>query len=159
MTKVRCQTNMSAMEKTRQIIRSIGGIHDSIHRFISGYIEECEKECLVPSHGELLTALFSGREFTMGDLAREIRKTKPTVTVLVEKLVRCGYVIRERDARDGRISYIRLTEKGWGLKPVLEDILSSLEMRLFSGFTVQEKNNLEEMLFRIEENLKEEKRI
>ena len=159
MTKVRCQTNMSAMEKTRQIIRRIGGIHDSIHRFISGYIEQCEKECLVPSHGELLTALFSGREFTMGDLAREIRKTKPTVTVLVEKLVRCGYVIRERDARDGRISFIRLTEKGWGLKPVLEDILSSLEMRLFSGFTVQEKNNLEEMLFRIEENSKEEKRI
>ena len=159
MTKVRCRTNIISMEKTQQIIRRIGGIHDSIHRFISGYIEQCEKECLVPSHGELLTALFSGREFTMGDLAREIRKTKPTVTVLVEKLVRCGYVIRERDARDGRISYIRLTEKGWGLKPVLEDILSSLEMRLFSGFTVQEKNNLEEMLFRIEENSKEEKRI
>ena len=159
MTKVRCRTNIMSMEKTQQIIRRIGGIHDSIHRFISGYIEQCEKECLVPSHGELLTALFSGREFTMGDLAREIRKTKPTVTVLVEKLVRCGYVIRERDARDGRISYIRLTEKGWGLKPVLEDILSSLEMRLFSGFTVQEKNNLEELLFRIEENLKEEKRI
>lgn len=159
MTKVRCRTNIISMEKTQQIIRRIGGIHDSIHRFISGYIEQCEKECLVPSHGELLTALFSGREFTMGDLAREIRKTKPTVTVLVQKLVRCGYVIRERDARDGRISYIRLTEKGWGLKPVLEDILSSLEMRLFSGFTVQEKNNLEEMLFRIEENSKEEKRI
>ena len=159
MTKVRCQTNMSAMEKTRQIIRSIGGIHDSIHRFISGYIEECEKECLVPSHGELLTARFSGREFTMGDLAREIRKTKPTVTVLVEKLVRCGYVTRERDARDGRISYIRLTEKGWGLEPVLEDILGFLEKSFFSGFTVQEKNNLEELLFRIEENLKEEKRI
>lgn len=159
MTKVRCRTNIMSMEKTQQIIRRIGGIHDSIHRFISGYIEQCEKECLVPSHGELLTALFSGREFTMGDLAREIRKTKPTVTVLVQKLVRCGYVIRERDARDGRISFIRLTEKGWGLKPVLEDILSSLEMRLFSGFTVQEKNNLEEMLFRIEENSKEEKRI
>lgn len=159
MTKVRCRTIIMSMEKTQQIIRRIGGIHDSIHRFISGYIEQCEKECLVPSHGELLTALFSGREFTMGDLAREIRKTKPTVTVLVEKLVRCGYVIRERDARDGRISYIRLTEKGWGLKPVLEDTLSSLEMRLFSGFTVQEKNNLEEMLFRIEENSKEEKRI
>jgi len=159
LTKVRCRTNIMSMEKTQQIIRRIGGIHDSIHRFISGYIEQCEKECLVPSHGELLTALFSGREFTMGDLAREIRKTKPTVTVLVEKLVRCGYVIRERDARDGRISFIRLTEKGWGLKPVLEDILSSLEMRLFSGFTVQEKNNLEEMLFRIEENSKEEKRI
>ena len=159
MTKVRCRTIIMSMEKTQQIIRRIGGIHDSIHRFISGYIEQCEKECLVPSHGELLTALFSGREFTMGDLAREIRTTKPTVTVLVEKLVRCGYVIRERDARDGRISFIRLTEKGWGLKPVLEDILSSLEMRLFSGFTVQEKNNLEEMLFRIEENSKEEKRI
>ena len=159
MTKVRCRTNIYAMEKTQQIIRHIGGIHDSIHRFISGYIEECEKECLVPSHGELLTALFSGREFTMGDLAREIRKTKPTVTVLVEKLVRCGYVTRERDARDGRISYIRLTEKGWGLEPVLEDILGFLEKRFFSGFTVQEKNNLEEMLFRIEENSKEEKRI
>ena len=159
MTKVRCRTNIMSMEKTQQIIRRIGGIHDSIHRFISGYIEQCEKECLVPSHGELLTALFSGREFTMGDLAREIRKTKPTVTVLVEKLVRCGYVIRERDARDGRISYIRLTEKGWGLEPVLEDILGFLEKRFFSGFTVQEKNNLEELLFRIEENLKEEKRI
>lgn len=156
MTKVRYQTNINVMEKTRHIIRCIGGIHDSIHRFISGYIEECEKECLVPSHGELLTALFSGREFTMGDLAREIRKTKPTVTVLVEKLVRCGYVTREKDARDGRVSYVRLTDKGWGLKPVLEEILSSLEKKLFSGFTVQEKDSLEKMLLRIEENSKEE---
>ncbi|MDK2958454.1 MAG: hypothetical protein PWP47_498 [Synergistaceae bacterium] len=159
MTKVRCRTNIIAMDNIQQIIRRIGGIHDSIHRFISGYIEECEKECLVPSHGELLTALFSGREFTMGDIAREIGKTKPTVTVLVEKLVRCGYVTRERDARDGRVSYIRLTEKGWGLKPVLEDILSSLEKRFFSGFTVQEKDSLENMLLRIEENSKEEKRV
>jgi len=92
----------------------------------------------------------------MGDLAREIRKTKPTVTVLVEKLARCGYVTRERDVRDGRVSYIRLTDKGWSLKPVLEEILSSLEKRFFSGFTVQEKNNLEKMLLRIEENSKEE---
>jgi DNA-binding MarR family transcriptional regulator len=156
LTKVRCRTNIYAMEKTQQIIRHIGGIHDSIHHFISGYFAECEKECLVPSHGELLTALFSGREFTMGDLAREIRKTKPTVTVLVEKLARCGYVTRERDVRDGRVSYIRLTDKGWSLKPVLEEILSSLEKRFFSGFTVQEKNNLEKMLLRIEENSKEE---
>jgi DNA-binding MarR family transcriptional regulator len=78
------------------------------------------------------------------------------VTVLVEKLVRCGYVTREKDARDGRVSYIRLTDKGWGLKPVLEEILSSLEKKLFSGFTVQEKDSLEKMLLRIEENTKEE---
>jgi hypothetical protein len=41
----------------------------------------------------------------------------------------------------------------------LEDILSSLEKRFFSGFTVQEKDSLENMLLRIEENSKEEKRV
>lgn len=47
----------------------------------------------------------------MKELAEKIFRKKPTVTVLVDKLVTLGYVIKEKSKADSRVTFIKLTEK------------------------------------------------
>ncbi len=49
---------------------------------------------------------------TMTETATELSVTTGTLTVAIEKLVRKGYVDRQRDTHDKRIVRIRLTRKG-----------------------------------------------
>ena len=51
-------------------------------------------------------------EVTFSRLAEITRNSKPTITEMINKFVRMDCVYRERSPDDGRILYIRLTEKG-----------------------------------------------
>lgn len=49
---------------------------------------------------------------TISSLAEVMDVTKPTVTVTVQRLVKEGYVRKERSLEDRRVYYLHLTEKG-----------------------------------------------
>jgi DNA-binding MarR family transcriptional regulator len=51
-------------------------------------------------------------DVTFSRLAEITRNSKPTITEMVNKFVRMECVYRERCPDDGRVLYIRLTEKG-----------------------------------------------
>lgn len=51
-------------------------------------------------------------EVTFSSLAKITRNSKPTITEMVNKFVKMECVYREKCPDDGRIFYIRLTEKG-----------------------------------------------
>jgi DNA-binding MarR family transcriptional regulator len=51
-------------------------------------------------------------EITFSRLAEITRNSKPTITEMINRFVRMECVYRERCPDDGRILYIRLTEKG-----------------------------------------------
>lgn len=51
-------------------------------------------------------------EVTFSGLAKITRNSKPTITEIINKFVRMECVYRDRCPDDGRIYYIRLTEKG-----------------------------------------------
>ena len=92
----------------------------------------------------------------MGELAKKVHKTKPTVTVLVDKLERCGFVEREKCSRDRRVYHIRLNEKGRAVKPFFESLFTGIEERFFEGFSEEDREGAEKSLLRIAENLKED---
>lgn len=54
-----------------------------------------------------------------GDLSRLLKQTTPNTNYHITKLVKKGYVEQNRDEKDGRIRYVRLTDKG--RKEILED--------------------------------------
>lgn len=112
-------------------------------------VRELEKAGLhgvVPSHGDILAQLFSHDSCKMSELARFIRRSKSTLTVLVEKLEKGGYVQRSQDPGDQRGVRVRLTDKGWALKPVVEEISSGLERMLLERLTREELRTLEALL-------------
>ena len=98
-------------------IALISRIREKSNRFIVRELEEHGISGIVPSHGDILYILLREERCTMTDLAAKIHRTKANVTVLVDKLVECGYVNKEKSAEDNRVTYITLTEKGKSLRP------------------------------------------
>lgn len=105
---------------------------------------------IVPSHGAILMQLYDGRDCTMKELAEKINRTKPTVTVLVDKLAECGYVVKAKSPDDNRVTYIRLTPAGLALKPALDEIAAGLNDLVYGCLTDREALDMEIALWSID---------
>lgn len=139
--------------KPRITIARISKIADKAHRFI---IQELEKRGIygiVPSHGGILSFLYSHDDITMKELAEKIHRSKPTVTVLVDKLVALGYVLKEKSDTDSRVTYIRLTEQGKAFQKDFQEISQNLNERVFQGISEVEMNMVDPILEKIMHNL------
>ena len=49
---------------------------------------------------------------TFGDIAEHLNVTRPSVSIIVKKLINLGYVNKEQSPDDGRVYHLHLTEKG-----------------------------------------------
>jgi DNA-binding MarR family transcriptional regulator len=67
---------------------------------------------LTPARASALSVLVFGGARTLGELAAVEMVKAPTMTRLVSGLETDGYVVREADARDGRVRRVRATSKG-----------------------------------------------
>lgn len=85
----------------------------------------------------------SRKEVKVGDVAREFGLTDATTSDSLSTLVEKGFLRKERDARDSRKVYVRLTDRGKELvrrvkrwRTPIRNLLRSID-----------KNNKEELLF------------
>lgn len=60
---------------------------------------------MVPNHGDILTVLYKNEQVTMKEITEKIHRTKPTVTVLVDKFEKLGFVKRTASSIDNRCTY------------------------------------------------------
>ena len=120
------------------IIALASRLTEKAHKLIIRELEVRGIEGIVPSHGSILVQLFSGETYTMKELAEKIHRTKPTVTVLVDKLVALGYVTKEKNGEDSRNTWIRLTKKGEELKPSFMEISAIVNAIVCRDITGQE---------------------
>lgn len=135
--------------KKGNMLALMGRIRESANRLIVEDLEANGVEGIVPSHGGIMRQLFLSGPMTMNDLARAIHRTKPTVTVLVDKLVGYGYVTREKSAEDSRVTFISLTGKGRKLKPVFDAVTAKLNAVLYQDLSDGEAELIEASLERI----------
>jgi MarR family transcriptional regulator, organic hydroperoxide resistance regulator len=132
-------------------IMLISRIREKANRLIVHELEEHGITGIVPSHGDILYFLYLVKRCTMKDLAEKIHRSKPNVTVLINKLVEYGYVIKEKSADDNRVTYISLTEKGEGLRPVFIDVSKILQKAVYGGLSEEESESLEKLLQKVYE--------
>ena len=128
-------------------------IREQANKLIVRELRQRGVEGIVPSHGEIMVHLFAAEKCTMQNLAKQINRTKPTVTVLIEKLVACGYVVKEKSAEDNRVTLIKLTAKGLELKPIFEVISAKMNAVVYQGLCEEEAEMLEKVLTQINGNL------
>jgi DNA-binding MarR family transcriptional regulator len=138
--------------KTRDAISLISKIRQKVNGFIVSEISQNGIEGIVVSHGDIIYALFAKEKLTMAEIAEKIGKDKSTVTALVDKLVRLGYVTKERDTEDTRVVYVTLTTKGHELEPVFETISHEMLNVFYSNVSEEEKEELIRILSKIESN-------
>ncbi|MBN2038915.1 MAG: MarR family transcriptional regulator [Spirochaetes bacterium] len=138
--------------KMHSTLNQIGFIREEAHKYI---IEELHKKGIkgiVPSHGSILMALFSYKQMTLKNIAKHIKRKQPTVTVLIEKLVKNGYVIKKKDPEDTRSTIVELTEKGKKFHSVFIEISNQLNDKMHKGMTQDEINALNTVLKKMADN-------
>ena len=133
----------------KNLLSLISKIHEKGNRFILEELKRNGIEGLMPSHGDILVCLYEQNKMTMKDISNKIRRTRPTVTVLVDKLEKLGYVKREVSKEDNRYTYIVLTKKGLNFKPVFEKISNGLNDMLYKNLSDMEADTLEKLLEKI----------
>lgn len=88
---------------------------------------------LVPSHGDILVALFAQETVTMQELSEKIHRDPSTITALVKKLVLGGYVQTQKSVTDKRRTEVSLTPKGKSLRSAFETISTTLVSTQMQG--------------------------
>lgn len=71
-----------------------------------------EGEELYKSHMEILIFLAEEGPHNMSEMSTFLSQSKANLTVLADKLHKLGLVERKNDARDRRLVYLELTDKG-----------------------------------------------
>ena len=131
------------------ILSLISKIHEKGNRFIIEELKNNGAEGLVPSHGDILVCLYKNSKMTMKDIANCIHRTKPTVTVLVDKLEKLGYLKREASDEDSRSTNIVLTQKGEDFKVTFEKISKELNEMLYKNLSPEESELMEKLLRKV----------
>jgi len=139
--------------KKDHIIFLIGRIQYKANRFLSREMKAHHIKGLAPSHGEILGSLMARGPLPMSEIGRIIDKDKSTITALVNKLIKRGYVEKKSDPADSRISLIALTRKGMALKPHFQLIAQRLRAQSYKGITDDERETLVNLLIKLNMNL------
>lgn len=139
----------------KQALSIIAKIHECANHIITEELNKNGIKGLVPSHGDILAALYDKDNMTMKDIADKIRRTRPTVTVLVEKLEKLGFVKKTASDTDKRYTFISLTEKAKAFEPVFWEISNNLNEKLYKNIPSDDYDKLENLLLAILQNAKE----
>lgn len=114
--------------------------------FILAELKKAGLRGLAPSHGDVLACLLACEACHMSELARQVRRSKSTLTALVEKLEKYSYVRRSVDPEDSRGVLVALTAKGRALRPFFEAVSQRLEHMIAQKLSPEEINALDRLL-------------
>lgn len=107
------------------------------------------------SKSELFSMLFldKRKEITMTELVEYINTPMSTATGIVDRLVKYGYIKRERSETDRRIVVLRLTEEGALLIKRLKDMIYGYFNMIVEDLTEEEKQFMTRIILKIMNNL------
>ena len=125
----------------------MGRIHDLTQKWLRGELAAAGLSGIVPSHGDVLALLFMKGE------AAFAHRTRPTTTVLVDKLEEVGLVRRAQSEDDARSTVVALTAEGASLRGSFKAISKKLVLRVYSPLSKDEGEMLEKLLNKVLSNL------
>jgi DNA-binding MarR family transcriptional regulator len=81
---------------------------------------------MTPEQWQVMMTLWkTGKPISQGDIVQMLLKDKPTVSRMIRRLLRDGWIKKQADAGDARVAMIRLTRKGAVLKDEIPQRLSA----------------------------------
>ena len=101
----------------------------------------------------MLRLLWSQEGMTHTELARELRVQPATITKMIQRMEKAGFVLRRHDPDDQRVSRVYLTPAGRAIQDDVKQVWRRLEEEAFAGFTKEETVLLRRFFLRIRDNL------
>ncbi|MDR7664607.1 MarR family winged helix-turn-helix transcriptional regulator [Methanosarcina sp. Z-7115] len=96
-----------------------------------------------------LKAIDEHGEVTFSRLAKITRNSKPTITEMINKFAKMECVYREKSPEDGRIFYIRLTDKGQMIAHAEKNALLKVIEKMANSLDEKEMDTLIKILEKI----------
>jgi len=93
--------------------------------------------------------LYKSSEVTMTELVEYINVPMSTATGIVDRLVKKGYIARERSEADRRIVVLKLTEEGSNLVKNLKDLICKYLNMILQDLTEEEKQSMAHIAMKI----------
>jgi DNA-binding MarR family transcriptional regulator len=121
----------------------------SVYAEIRSELEARGLKALDISHGDIIYVLLERGPQPMKELSRRINRDKSTVTSLISKLERLGFVGRTDDPEDKRSFLIGLTDKGERLRQDFYEISRIILDRFWYGISRHERESFMRILCRI----------
>jgi DNA-binding MarR family transcriptional regulator len=101
----------------------------------------------------LLAVLWEREGVTHSELARRMRVSPATVTNMIKRMEKAGFVERRPDAEDQRVSHVHLTDAGRAIRERVDAQWQEIETRVFGALSEDEQATLRALLERVREEL------
>lgn len=139
------------------IIILMAAIKEKANAFIVQELEARHIRGILPAHGSILHLLIKIREpISMTDLAKKTGRAKSTITVMVNKLIKEGYLTKVRCSNDSRFNYISPSKKLLTLAKDLEDISCKLIKKTYKNMSDVKQEKLIRLLNELNQNFENE---
>ncbi|WP_010273652.1 MarR family winged helix-turn-helix transcriptional regulator [Paenibacillus senegalensis] len=100
-----------------------------------------------------LCQLWLEEGITQLELSERLGCEPPTVTNMIKKLEEYGLVYRKKDAQDGRITRVYLTEEGRSLRQPIQQMWKKQQDKLLEGIVLEERMLLRRLLQQMVKNI------
>ncbi len=101
----------------------------------------------------LLYHLHKQDGLTHSELAERLQVAPATITKMIKRMEKAGFVQRRPDVEDQRVSRVYLTNAGQVIESEMVAVLRALGEEVFAGFSPEERGLLRRFLEQIRENL------
>ena len=101
----------------------------------------------------VLRALWEQEGRTHSELAARLHVTPATISKMIQRMEKAGFVARRPDPEDQRVSRVYLTDAGRAIWSDVQQVMRAMEAEAFAGFTVEERVLLRRFMLQIRENL------
>lgn len=119
---------------------SIGKWISALYRQIQIYInKELAPYNIGSGQIRVLNVIFKNEGINQESISKTLHCDKATIGRAINKLIKEGYVSRERDPNDRRSYVLHLTKNGKNLEPEIKKILVNITSILLTGFSQEEK--------------------
>ncbi|MTI49121.1 MarR family winged helix-turn-helix transcriptional regulator [Sporosalibacterium faouarense] len=139
--------------KDKYIVYYISKTKKKMTDFIEKELKEKGLFDLVPSYGNILTVLYDNHgKLSMKDIVRLTGKDKSTITVLVNKLSKLGYIKKEKSEEDRRVTYVKITKKSKDIEDKFNEISRDVYSTAYNNFSSEEKEVFLNLLKKLNNN-------
>lgn len=106
-------------------------------------------------HGQppMLRALWKQEGLAHSELAAQLHVQPSTMTKMVKRMEKAGFVERKSDPDDQRVSRVYLTDAGRAVQAEVKQVWRTMEEETFDGFTLEERALLRRFFLQMRENL------
>jgi DNA-binding MarR family transcriptional regulator len=143
---------MAESPAKEEVLHQIGRVCGSNYHRLRELLDELG---LYKGQPPVLQALWEQEGMTQSELADKLERSPSTITKMVQRMERSGFLERRPDSDDERVSRVHLTEMGRKVQSDVEAILQAFAAEAFDGFTEEELASLYSMLKRIHHNVGE----